>query len=427
MGEWREHPLKSFVDPARSICYGIVQPGSPVADGVPILRVNNFTGTGLDVSSAMRVSTGIEDNYRRSRLQGGELLVTLVGSLGLTAIAPPEMQGWNVARAVGVIPLSPDADIRWINFVVRSRPAQEFMAMRANTTVQATFNLKDLAELPIPMPPEELRVPMSELLSALDDKIELNRRMNETLEASARALFRDWFVDFGPTRAKQAGAAPYLSPDLWSLFPARLDDEGKPEGWEWGTLGDVAGSVNAKVEPNQIDPDTPYIGLEHMPRQSIALGEWEGAGKVSSAKSSFKAGQILFGKLRPYFHKVGIAPVDGICSTDIVVIQAKQPYNAALVLACVSTEDFVAFTDKGSTGTKMPRTSWTIMGGYQLVKPQRQLAEKFETVVGAMYEKIITNIHESRTLAQTRDMLLPKLMSGEIRVRGAGTLLEAAL
>ena len=74
---------------------------------------------------------------------------------------------------------------------------------------------------------------MSELLSALDDKIELNRRMNETLEASARALFRDWFVDFGPVKAKVANAPATLAPEIWSLFPARLDDEGKPEGWEW--------------------------------------------------------------------------------------------------------------------------------------------------------------------------------------------------
>jgi type I restriction enzyme S subunit len=105
MNGWETRPLKTFVDPDRSICYGIVQPGARVDTGVPILRVNNFTGTGLDISNAMRVTEGIERDYKRSRLRGGELLVTLVGSLGLTAIAPDELKGWNVARAVGVIPL----------------------------------------------------------------------------------------------------------------------------------------------------------------------------------------------------------------------------------------------------------------------------------------------------------------------------------
>lgn len=85
------------------------------------------------------------------------------------------------------------------------------------------------------------------VLSALDDKIELNRRLNETLEASARALFRDWFVDFGPTRAKAEGRPAYLAPDLWSLFPDRLGDDGVPEGWEWSTIGEEVEAVGGST------------------------------------------------------------------------------------------------------------------------------------------------------------------------------------
>src|SRR5690606_27307965 len=121
------------------------------------------------------------------------------------------------------------------------------------------------------------------VLSALDDKIELNRRMNETLEAQARALFRDWFVDFGPVKAKMAGDAPYLAPDLWSLFPDRLDDDGVPHGWKPAVLNDFVTCQNRKVDPDEADEETPYIGLEHMPRRSIALNEWEGSDKVTSA------------------------------------------------------------------------------------------------------------------------------------------------
>lgn len=237
MAGWITRPLSDFVDPERSICYGIVQPGSHVAEGVPIVRVNNFADGGVSTTAALRVDAEIEAKYRRSRLQGGELLITLVGTMGLSAIASDELRGWNVARAVGVVPLRSDADKRWINFVVRSQPSQNFIRLRANTTVQATFNLKDLAELPVPCPPDPVRAEMSAVLSALDDKIELNRRMNETLEAMARAIFKDWFVDFGPTRAKMEGRAPYLAPDIWSLFPDRLDDEGKPEGWIETTVG----------------------------------------------------------------------------------------------------------------------------------------------------------------------------------------------
>ena len=273
-----------------------------------------------------------------------------------------------------------------------------------------------LAAVPFPDLQADQAEAIAATLGALDDKIELNRKMNATLEAMARALFRDWFVDFGPTRAKMEGSAPYLSPDLWPLFPDRLDAEGKPEGWEVGTLGAVATAKNEGVDPAAISPETPYIGLEHMPRGSIALTDWEGAGKVTSNKAAFVAGDFLFGKLRPYFHKVGIAPVSGICSTDIVVVRPKSAKWSGFVIACISDEDFVRYTDKTSTGTKMPRTSWSIMAKYPVVLPSASLGGAFNATVAPMLERIRANIQESRTLAQTRDLLLPGLMSGELRV-----------
>lgn len=268
-----------------------------------------------------------------------------------------------------------------------------------------------------PEPPEQEAI--ASVLGALDDKIELNRRMNETLEAVARAIFKDWFVDFGPTRAKMEGRAPYLAPEIWSLFPDRLDDEGKPEGWTFGTLGDVAQQVGESVKPKALDPGTPYIGLEHMPRKSIALSDWDGADKVTSGKVTFRKGDFLFGKLRPYFHKVGIAPVDGICSTDIVVLNSREREAAAFVLVCISQGEFVAFTDRTSDGTKMPRTSWGRMERYGLCLPSGPVLEAFNECVEPMLDRIVANIHESRTLGATRDLLLPKLMSGEVRVKDA--------
>jgi len=296
----------------------------------------------------------------------------------------------------------------------------------ASGSAQPILNKAAFGRLKIDLPPLPEQRAIAATLGALDDKIELNRKMNATLEAMARALFRDWFVDFGPTRAKMAGTAPYLSPDLWSLFPDRLDDEGKPEGWESGTLGAIAKAKNEGVNPSGIDSETPYIGLEHMPRGSIALTEWAGAGKVTSNKAAFATGDFLFGKLRPYFHKVGIAPVTGICSTDIVVVRPKAESWAGFVIACISNDDFVAYTDKTSTGTKMPRTSWSIMAKYPVMLPPLKLAQAFNTIVSPMLERIRANIQESRTLAQTRDLLLPRLMSGEVRLAEAAQMVEVA-
>ena len=265
---------------------------------------------------------------------------------------------------------------------------------------------------------------IAHILGTLDDKIALNRRMNETLEAMARALFKDWFVDFGPTRAKAESRDPYLAPEIWDLFPDKLDVDGKPEGWEFGRLADIADSPSRGVLPSEVSEDTPYIGLEHMPRHSVALTEWGEAGKVTSNKNVFKRGEFLFGKLRPYFHKVGVAPIDGICSTDIVVIAPRSPHWSALTLACISTDDFVNYTNTTSTGTKMPRTSWKTMGQYELCFSTVRVAQAFEGTIGLLTTRIVSNIHECKALSQSRDLLLPKLMSGEIRVGDADKIVQ---
>lgn len=269
----------------------------------------------------------------------------------------------------------------------------------------------------VAVPNEREQATIVQTIGPIQEKIDLNRRMNETLEAMARAIFKDWFVDFGPTRANMEGRAPYLAPEIWSLFPDRVNDDGKPVGWRFGTLGDVAQQVGESVKPEALDPGTPYIGLEHMPRKSIALSDWDGADKVTSGKVTFRKGDFLFGKLRPYFHKVGIAPVDGICSTDIVVLNSREREAAAFVLVCISQDEFVAFTDRTSDGTKMPRTSWGRMERYGLCLPSGPVLEAFNECVEPMLDRIVANIHESRTLGTTRDLLLPKLMSGEVRVK----------
>ncbi len=260
---------------------------------------------------------------------------------------------------------------------------------------------------------------IAHILGTLDDKIELNRRMNETLEGMARALFQSWFVDFDPVRAKAAGRDPGLPKDLADLFPDSFEDSelGEiPKGWEVGRIGDIAEHPRRGVQPSEIVLSTPYIALEHMPRRCIALSNWDNADGLESNKFQFKKGEILFGKLRPYFHKVGVAPVDGVCSTDIVVVTPRKECWFGFVLGHISSAPFVEYTNAGSTGTKMPRTSWSEMARYLVVIPPKTVAQAFGLRVQSAVDRIGASIHESRTLAALRDTLLPKLISGELRV-----------
>lgn len=189
-------------------------------------------------------------------------------------------------------------------------------------------------------------------------------------------------------------------------------------------LADLATARRHNVSPADCGDQTPYIGLEHMPRRSIAIGSWASATSVKSAKSRFEKGDILFGKLRPYFHKVGIAPVDGVCSTDIVVIVPKSPEWSAFVSGTVSSDQFVAYTDQTSTGTKMPRTSWKSMGQYAICIPPSDLAAAYQEAVQPLLDKIVLGIHSNTSLASTRDVL-PKLVSGELPVPDAERIAAA--
>lgn len=287
-----------------------------------------------------------------------------------------------------------------------------------------SLNTSLLSNVFVPHPesiPEQRAI--AHILGTLDDKIELNRRMNETLEELARALFKSWFVDFDPVRAKAEGCDTGLPREIADLFPDSFEDSelGEvPKGWELGALSDVAQHPRRGIQPSQIDSDTPYIGLEHMPRRCIALSDWGHAEGVESNKFEFKTGEILFGKLRPYFHKVGVAPIDGVCSTDIVVVIPKAPEWFGFVLGHVSSDAFVEYTNAGSTGTKMPRTSWGDMARYVVVIPPRDLAREFNRQVQPSVDRIVAGIHECRALAALRDSLLPKLLSGEVRVGDAG-------
>src|SRR3990172_4419703 len=216
---WCYKPLRNLVS-ERGISYGIVQPGRHDASGVPIVRVNNLSQNSIASDDVLCVGREIERNYSRTRLHGGEVLLSLVGSIGACAVVPDTMAGWNVARAIAVIPPKEAVGARWVCFCLRSPVAQHYMRIWATTTVQATLNLGDVARLPIPVPPKEERDPIVSILGSLDDKIELNRRMNETLEAMARAIFQSWFVDFDPVRAKAEGRQPAgMDAETAALFP----------------------------------------------------------------------------------------------------------------------------------------------------------------------------------------------------------------
>ena len=154
-----------------------------------------------------------------------------------------------------------------------------------------------------------------------------------------------------------------------------------------------------------------------MPRRSIALDDWGQAGHVTSNKFRFREGEILFGKIRPYFHKVGVAFVDGISSSDAIVIRPRHPTLHGFVLMTVSSDPFVAATAQSMReGSKMPRADWKQMQAYPVPLPPSGLLSIFESFVSQTIKQLKTLTQANHKLRAARDLLLPRLMSGEIAV-----------
>ena len=367
-------------------------------------------------------SAGITDCHAESKVRGPGVVIGRYGTLGKVHFVPGDY--WPLNTTLYVENFKGN-DPRYVSYVLETVDVHPFSDKAAVPGLNR--NHLHQAEVPFTSDPGEQQA-IAHILGTLDDKIELNQRMNETLEATARALFKSWFVNFEPVRAKIAGRDVGLPQSLATLFPDQLDhghNGDVPRGWSICELADIASARRQTVAPTDCGDKTPYIGLEHMPRRSVALGVWGSAQDVTSAKSRFEKGDVLFGKLRPYFHKVGIAPIGGVCSTDIVVIAPKSPEWSAFVTATVSSDQFVSYTDQTSTGTKMPRTSWKTMRQYPLCIPPNRLAFAYEEAVRPALGRIVANIHATRVLASLRDALLPRLVFGQIRVQQAEKALAA--
>lgn len=283
--------------------------------------------------------------------------------------------------------------------------------------VRGSLEWEDFCDMELPIPlPEKQREIIREY-HTVTDRIKLGVQLNQKLEETAQAIYRQWFVEFEfPISAEYAASIgkPELEGKLYKSSGGEMEwceelEREIPKGWTVTTLGSIAVQKKKSFKASNNFAPTAYIGLEHMPKKSISLASWENVSAIESNKHMFKKGDILFGKLRPYFHKVGIAFVDGICSTDIIVMNTKDEQYFGFLLSTVSSDHFVQFANSGWSGTKMPRTNWEHMADYSLVLPRgqelRDFAEMMQKVVTGLENKSFMN----RELVNLQETLLSKM------------------
>ena len=423
--EWDILPLKDLCDNPGGVQTGPfgsqLHQRDYVKKGTPIITVEHLGNNRITHVNLPRVSVEDQKRLARYTLKQGDIVFSRVGSVDRRSLVRDEEDGWLFSgRCLRVRPNTEKIDPRYLSWFFGLSNFQEYIRRIAVGATMPSLNTDLLENVEVIVPPLPEQRAIASILGALDDKIELNRQMNRTLEAVAQALFKSWFVDFDPVWAKKEGRQPFgMDADTAALFPDEFEESELgliPAGWNVGCIGDIVASIRNSTDPSILDSGVPYIGLEHMPQQSIALDRWSKAATVKSLKLQFNRNDILFGKLRPYFHKVGIAPIDGVCSSDILVLRPKQPSYLGFALGFLSSTELIDYAAAISTGTRMPRVSWQDISAYPIVIPPLSTIQRFMLIAAPMLERLSHNIMESRILTEIRDTLLPKLLSGELRV-----------
>ena len=314
--------------------------------------------------------------------------------------------------------------------------ALQLAAMKASTDMAPYLSLTDQRRLRITLPPLVEQQAIACVLGALDDKIELNRRRNRTLEAMARAIFRSWFVDFDPVRAKAAGRAPAgLAKEVAALFPAAFEDGPVgpiPKGWRWRPLPDVC-EVNPTRTLSKGTP-APYLDMANMPTQGPSAEAWVMREMGSGMK--FRNGDTLVARITPCLENGKSAFVDfladgqvGWGSTEYIVLRPKAMIPPVFAYLLARTEDFRTFAIQQMTGSSgRQRVPADSLGKYSLASPELDapLFVRFGQFVAPLFARMTAAVEQSRTLAAMRDALLPKLISGELRVADAERIVGRA-
>ncbi|WP_194260742.1 restriction endonuclease subunit S [Gluconobacter vitians] len=442
MTAWKKVTISDVAD---EVTVGHVGPMASeyVDKGIPFLRSLNIEPFNIKCDGVKFITPSFHKRLQKSSLRPGDVVIVRTGKPGTCAVIPDWLLEANCSDVV-IVRCNERVRPRFLCYVVNS-VAGHHISSHIVGAVQQHFNVGSARTLDFLLPSIEGQDAILAILGALDDKIDLNRRTNETLEAMARALFRDWFVDFGPTRAKMVGQTPYLAPEIWELFPDRLDDEGKPEGWHYRTLGTLCERMIGGLwgeEEKTPKSSSEFIclrgvDLQHLKETGMcphAPKRWGNINAIQkrliqpnefliASSGAGPCGRSLW--LGKYTQNIAIStPV--IFSNFVKKFTTSEESIACYIEFIISNMHRSGEIQSFINGTSVPNLDDdALLKTHTILDPGIEIIRKFfEFIVSVLDTKMSK---ESRSLAQLRDLLLPKLMSGEIRIRDAEKMVEDAL
>ena len=391
-------------------------------------------------------ATATEREISRCSLKTGDVVVTkdseTYDDIGVPALVREDIPDLVCGYHLAILRPSPSKlDGAYLFYALSTNEAQRQFHSYANGITRFGLRKADIGLVEIPLPPLPEQRAIAHVLGTLDDKIELNRRMNETLEEMARALFKSWFVDFEPVRAKMEGrwrpgeSLPGLPADLYDLFPDRLVDSElgeMPEGWEVRALG----AMVEQLRDNENPQASPNATFSHFSIPAFDQGEvpiQEYGSDIKSAKTRLQRGVVLVSKLNPEIERVWLVDIEAderaVCSTEFLVLHARPPFQRSYVYCLARSPLFREQVESLVTGTSKShqRAQANAVLSVRVIYPSEPAVHAFGQQAAPLLDGVLAYRKEAIILAAQRDALLPGLVSGEVGVRNHSVMLQDAV
>ena len=387
---------------------------------LPYLGNKNVRWGSFDITNLAQMR--FEDHeHDRYGLEHGDLVVCEGGEPGRCAIWRGEVPRMKIQKALHRIRTKEQLDSRYLHYWFLLSGRRRTLEPYFTGTTIKHLTAVSLSDLQIRLPPKPEQEAIAHILGTLDDKIELSRRMNETLEAMARTLFKSWFVDFEPVRAKMEGRDTGLPDHVADLFPCTLDNEHIPCGWSLVSLAALAAVNPESWSSRNVPEEVEYVDLANTKWGTIESTQryrWQEA--PSRARRILRPGDTIIGTVRPgngSFAFIGSRGLTG--STGFAVLRPHQCRHRALVFLAATAPENIERLTHLADGAAYPAVRPQVVGATRVVVADQALIDVFSDLASPVLDQIHSNKEQNRALAQIRDILLPKLISGEIRIADA--------
>jgi type I restriction enzyme, S subunit len=435
-GEWTETTFAELVGGPQNIIGGPfgsnLTQADYTTDGVPVIRGSNMGQMGRYIAGEFAyVSNNKADALATNQVKPGDVIVTQRGTMGQVSVVPHGPCDKFVVSQSQMGVRSEASDPMFVYYLLKSKLFSDYLEGATIQTGVPHINMGILRSWRVAAPPRRVQQSISAVLSSLDDKIELNRRMAATLEEMARALFKSWFVDFDPVRAKAEGRPTGLPDATAALFPSRFADDGLPKGWgttPFGELFDVRSGNTPRTEEDS------YWGTKHSwatPRDMSRLKlpvvlsterKLSESGLAVANSGLVPVRSILLSTRAPIGYLAFAGVPMGINQGMAGVVERRISTSYAWLWCKHNIDTFVAV----AVGSTFPEISKGTLRALPMLQPSEGVLIAFTNQVDALVDRLIAVANENIKLADIRDTLLPKLISGELRIKDAKNAVEAA-